>query len=166
MISYIFSLICLAIPTLTQSINITTAINTHNKYRNLHQVGNVTWNSSIANHSQAWVNNCKFGHDPTGKYGENIYASWGYSPKKDFTKEAIKLWYDEVKYYNFSRPGFSGKTGHFTQVVWKNTKQIGCGVRKCPDGMVLISCQYNPPGNYLGQFRQNVFPAKTIKSIT
>lgn len=31
-------------------------------------------------------------------------------------QKTVDMWYEEVKDYNFSRPGFSSKTGHFTQV--------------------------------------------------
>jgi uncharacterized protein YkwD len=139
------------------ALNITTAINTHNKYRKMHQVGNVTWDTKVASKAQNWVNNCVFGHDQNTNYGENIYASWG-ATKGDFIKNAIDLWYKEVSSYDFSHPGFSGRTGHFSQVVWRGTKKIGCGVKKCNDGMIIISCQYSPPGNYIGQFKENVFP--------
>lgn len=159
----IFYFIFLLFNSNCQTINVTTAINRHNKYRNLHQSGNLIWNSSIANKAQTWTNNCIFGHDPSTKYGENIYATWGsFSNNTDFIKNAIDLWYSEVKYYNYSKPGFSSKTGHFTQVVWKNTKRLGCGVKKCKDGMVIISCQYDPVGNYIGQFKENVLPIKSI----
>jgi pathogenesis-related protein 1 len=63
--------------------------------------------------------------------------------------------------YNSANPVFSANTGHFTQVVWKNTKQLGCAVVNCPAGTIFDAmygatpfhvCEYNPPGNYAGQF--------------
>jgi hypothetical protein len=40
------------------------------------------------------------------------------------------MWYDEVTNpgYNFETGGFSGGTGHFTQLVWKGTTELGCGI--------------------------------------
>ena len=60
--------------------------------------------------------------------------------------------------YDFSRPGFDLKTGHFTQVVWKDTRQLGCGVAMCDGGEIWV-CNYSPPGNFVRSFRQNVLPA-------
>lgn len=43
--------------------------------------------------------------------------------------------YDEVVNYNFTMPGFSPSTGHFTQVVWKSSSQLGCAAQVCADGI-------------------------------
>jgi hypothetical protein len=43
--------------------------------------------------------------------------------------------------------------GHFTQAVWKGTKQVGCATVLCPAGTIVGSmsswytvCNYSPPG--------------------
>lgn len=42
---------------------------------------------------------------------------------------------DEEKMYDYSKPtGFTHETGHFTQTVWKGTKQLGCAFARC-DGI-------------------------------
>jgi hypothetical protein len=75
--------------------------------------------------------------------------------------EATDAWYNEIKLYNFYRPGFSMDTGHFTQVVWKGSQKVGVGFAITGDGKSLyVVAQYSPPGNYQGQFGQNVLPAK------
>jgi hypothetical protein len=75
--------------------------------------------------------------------------------------ETTGSWYDEIKLYNFNRPGFAMATGHFTQVVWKGSQKLGIGFGVTSDGKsVYIVAQYSPPGNYMGQFEQNVLPAK------
>jgi hypothetical protein len=68
------------------------------------------------------------------------------------------MWYGEVQQYAFPDGGFSMETGHFTQVVWRQTTQLGCGVSTCR-GMDIWVCEYDPPGNVQGQYRQNVLPA-------
>ena len=78
------------------------------------------------------------------------------------TLPATKQWYDEIKDYNFSKSKSSGKTGHFTQVVWKSTTKLGCaaGVGK---GKSFVVCHYcDTPGNYTmkGMFKKNVLPPK------
>ncbi len=47
---------------------------------------------------------------------------------KGAVEAATKAWYDEIKDYDFNLSRFSAATGHFTQVVWKNSKQVGFGV--------------------------------------
>ena len=69
-------------------------------------------------------------------------------------------WYDEVDRYNYNNPGFSGATGHFTQVVWKDTKKLGCAISNCPGQGDIYVCHYDPAGNYAGQFEENVLPAR------
>ncbi len=72
----------------------------------------------------------------------------------------VKAWYDEEPLYDYNNPGFSSDTGHFTQVVWKSTKEIGCGYRTGCGGSWpnVWVCQYNPAGNVIGNFADNVFP--------
>lgn len=48
------------------------------------------------------------------------------------------------------------ETGHFTQVVWKDSRQIGCSTSIAPNGTVVAGCDYTPAGNYLGRFAENV----------
>uniref|UniRef100_A0A0K0F4V3 CAP domain-containing protein (inferred by orthology to a human protein) n=1 Tax=Strongyloides venezuelensis TaxID=75913 RepID=A0A0K0F4V3_STRVS len=130
-----------------------------NNYRVLHQVGKVVVNSTIQAGAQEWADYLAFTykglkHSSSG-FGENLaYAS------SSIANTAVKMWYDEVKYYNFSAPGFSSATGHFTQLVWKNSKQVGFGITESK-GIVYVVCRYSPPGNYLGQFDKNVFPASS-----
>ena len=65
-------------------------------------------------------------------------------------------WYSEIASYNYAKPGFSMDTGHFTQVVWKDSLEIGCGSAKSKRGGTYVVCNYSPAGNYGGQFPANV----------
>ena len=51
-------------------------------------------------------------------------------------------------------------TGHFTQVVWKNTRDIGIGKAFGKDGRVFVCVNYHPPGNVIGRFKDNVQASK------
>ena len=96
---------------------------------------------------------CKFGHSG-GRYGENLAA--GTTGTLD--GEAVtSMWYDEVADYVFPDGGFSMRTGHFTQVVWRETTQMGCAMSQC-NGNDIWVCEYDPPGNVERMYRQNVQP--------
>jgi hypothetical protein len=135
-----------------------TALALHNSYRAKHCVPKLTWSAELAASAQAWADKCSLMfHSPRSKsqrYSENL-AYGG-----DRTVEsAIDAWYKEVDEYNYNRPGFASATGHFTQMIWKGTKQIGCGVAKCYMGSFRFwVCHYAPQGNWAGQFPQNVPP--------
>lgn len=126
------------------------ALYQHNLYRLIHQAPPVEWSKELEVSAQKWVDNCEFEHSSL-PYGENL--GLGHSSMKS----VIDAWYGEVKDYDYNKPVFSGNTGHFTQVVWINTRTIGCALGNCP-GMRLWICQYHPPGNYQGQFSANVRP--------
>jgi hypothetical protein len=113
--------------------------------------------------AQAWADSlknqgCKFGHSGS-QWGENLAA--GTSGTLDGNAVSA-MWYDEVKLYNFNGGGFSMETGHFTQVVWRGTKQIGCGVTTCR-GMDVWVCNYDPPGNVDRGYKANVLPKGNCK---
>lgn len=67
------------------------------------------------------------------------------------------MWYNEVSSYNYNSPGFSMATGHFTQVVWNASTKLGMGLSVGAKGTYCVG-QYQPAGNYAGQFPQNVKP--------
>ena len=94
-----------------------------------------------------------FEHSSTNN-GENLAqgTSGSYSPA-----QFVNDWYSEISQYDFTSNTPSGETGHFTQVVWKSTKHVGCGIASC-SGNDLLVCQYSPAGNYDGQYLDNVPP--------
>ena len=67
--------------------------------------------------------------------------------------------YDEYKDYDFRRGGWQGGTGHFTQVVWKDSKELGMGRAKTGDGrLTFVVGRYRPAGNVINFMQDNVFP--------
>lgn len=133
------------------------ALAKHNAYRSAHGTAPLTWNSTLAAFAQQWADRCIFEHS-TSPYGENL--AWGHATIGD----AIRDWYDEVRWYDYKYPVFSMSTGHFTQVVWANTRSLGCAVKRC--GSRMWVCNYWPPGNYAGQFASNVRPLTTSQTKT
>ena len=76
-------------------------------------------------------------------------------------KQVFDLYYDEIALYDFNNPGFSSATGHFTQIIWVDSKILGCGIT-CNGGMCYSACEYDPPGNVQGQFETNVLPVAKV----
>jgi len=133
-------------------------VSKHNYYRAIHQVGPVTWNDTLAEFAQANTPGCVMQHTG-GPYGENLAIGTNLS-----ADEGMEMWYNEClnsggqDTYDYSDSDFNDSTGHFTQVVWKGTQQIGCYLQNCGDNNYLM-CEYYPPGNMQGAFTENVFPA-------
>ncbi|XP_073716607.1 GLI pathogenesis-related 2 isoform X1 [Misgurnus anguillicaudatus] len=138
-------------------------LQTHNTYRKKHGAPPLNINRNLCRSAQKWAEHLlsiKTLMHSTGEHGENIYYAWSSASKKLTGREAVESWYSEIKDYSFSRPGFSSKTGHFTQVVWKDTKELGVGL--ATDGnTTFVVGQYLPAGNIsnAGYFERNVLPA-------
>lgn len=134
-------------------------VDAHNRLRAKHCAKPLAWSGRLAQVAQQWANalrdkGCAFGHSG-GSYGENLAA--GTAGVLD-AEAVVKMWYDEIAHYKFPNGGFSMQTGHFTQVVWRRTAHIGCGRSQCK-GMDIWVCEYDPAGNWEGQYRDNVLPA-------
>jgi len=139
------------------------ALDEHNRLRAMHHAPDLTWDNALASQAQSWADHCTFEHSTLGN-GENLWAGFGSAFSG---AAAVKKWYDELTDpgYDFSNPGFSSGTGHFTQVVWKSTTRLGCAMKVCrplkPTGWNLANlfvCEYSPAGNFHGQFDNNVLP--------
>lgn len=133
------------------------ALSIHNKIRAWHHTPKLVWDDGLADYAERYANKCEFRHSHS-PYGENIAA--GYPS----ISAAVNAWYTEHQYYSYDRPGFSYRTGHFTQLVWKESKKLGCAYIACngkggTPGNYLV-CEYNPAGNILGKeyFIKNVLP--------
>ncbi|KAK1223793.1 hypothetical protein PQX77_013317 [Marasmius sp. AFHP31] len=155
-------------------------LSAHNSIRAQHGASDLTWSDEAAAKAQEWANKCVFEHSGgvLGAFGENLAAGTGSSYG---IKEAVKGWTDEVSEYSVPRStstpisrsltdlpaedynSGNPKASHFTQVVWKATKQVGCAVAAC-DGIFDAKfgkaqyhvCEYFPQGNVIGQFDVNV----------
>uniref|UniRef100_A0AAR2LV89 SCP domain-containing protein n=1 Tax=Pygocentrus nattereri TaxID=42514 RepID=A0AAR2LV89_PYGNA len=135
----------------------------HNTYRKQHGAPPLTINHDLCRSAQAWAENLlsiKTLKHSKADYGENLYYTWSSVPKTLTGREAVDSWYSEIKDYNFKKPGFTSGTGHFTQVVWKDTEEVGFGL--ATDGAaIFVVGQYLPAGNITnpGYFEKNVLPA-------
>jgi glioma pathogenesis-related protein 2 len=142
-------------------------IDYQNYFRRIHHSPPLVYDQNITNIAQKYANylssNNLFQHgmlyDNNGnRLGQNLMAVWNTKlNNSEIIKMAVRNWYQENIYYNYSNPGFNTKTGHFTQVVWKSSKKIGFGIARNGTKVVVVA-DYFPAGNVNNQFRQNVFP--------
>lgn len=98
-------------------------------------------------------------HRSDGKYGENIFMMWSSDPSATPTaKDVCKKWYDEINDYNFTMESRTKelKAGHFTQMIWKESNEFGIAMVKGKNGKTYVVANYNPKGNFIGQFINNV----------
>jgi len=130
----------------------------HNKLRKLHGCPPLEVDAELTKGAVEWANKlAKLGklQHTTERIGENLaWKSGGEFSEAD----AVKMWYDEIKDYSWENPGFNGKTGHFTQVVWKSSTHFGGAIAYDENGAPYAVGRYSPPGNMNmpGYFEENV----------
>jgi uncharacterized protein YkwD len=119
----------------------------------------MTWDATVATAAQSWADQCNFSHN-TGGYGQNLYASTARSASAAPTPQSVvDSWVSEVAYYDYATNSCTDVCGHYTQVVWRNSTLLGCGITYCTTGSPFSSsatwynvvCDYSPAGNYVGQ---------------
>ncbi|KAK4415263.1 Pathogenesis-related protein PR-1 [Sesamum alatum] len=114
----------------------------------------LVWDQKIARYA-AWYANqrwadCELEHS-NGPYGENIF--WG-SGNRWTAAQAAAAWVSERRGYNYwsNSCGYGQECGHYTQIVWRETRRMGCARVVCYGGKgVFMICNYDPPGNYIGE---------------
>ena len=126
----------------------------HNRWRAEVGVPNLTWSDSLAAGAQGWANQlaAQGGNlvHSSGNYGENLFGGGG---KAWGPTDAVNSWGSEKQLYNgdpINDTNFMD-VGHYTQMVWRSTTAVGCGVATSAGGNTVWVCRYSPPGNMQGE---------------
>ncbi|KAK0655088.1 CAP domain-containing protein [Cercophora newfieldiana] len=159
---------------------VSTLLYHHNVHRTNHSSGDLSWGSAYADYALQTAKKCKFEHDLTpggGGYGQNLamYATSAgaaaFGANRAGAQAASNFWYNgELDKFPSSDYGKGSPNmgnfhgwGHFSQLVWTNTQQVGCASYLCPKGTMVDSmdswftvCNYFPAGNVAGAYGQNV----------
>jgi uncharacterized protein YkwD len=130
----------------------------HNILRACHNAQPLLPNCEIMKISQDYAETLPYTHSGTkfhGEWmGENLFGSWGYNLNGAFP---VNDWYNEISNYDFSTgtKKNSGDIGHFTQLVWKNSRDLGIGYY-CQSSQCVVVGNYYPGGNIGGQYTSQV----------
>jgi hypothetical protein len=141
----------------SESGDIREIFDAHNRWRQQWGVPPLQWNSALAERAQNYATHLAstgtFEHGDTAGVGQNLWegTSGYYSGTQmieDWGSEAN--WYHDGSFPNVSTTGDWRKGGHFTQLIWRNTREVGCGLSRGGGNDVLV-CDYYPSGNWDGQ---------------
>ena len=126
----------------------------HNAWRQKVNVPPLQWSKQLAGLAQDWADTlqrqgCRPEHRPANEFGENIEWAGG---QRLTPEEVVGLWGREGAFYNYAANSCqAGKDClHYTQVVWRSTTAVGCGMARCGSSEVWV-CNYAPPGNWVGK---------------
>jgi hypothetical protein len=140
----------------------------------------LTWSTDVAAYAQAWATQlasnpttCASPQHRSGaelhamNYGENL--AW-YSARRSASstaQEATDGWAAEKACWTYGTIEgteqcdmtcatnlSSDGCGHYTQIVWRDSVLLGCGVATCQNGTSNVDiwiCNYSPAGNIIGK---------------
>ena len=79
---------------------------------------------------------------------QNIAASTNYRDPQG----VVDMWMSETAWYHYATNSCDSgqECGHYTQIVWRDTKRVGCAVARGREREVWV-CNYDPPGNWAGR---------------
>ncbi|NNM76144.1 SCP-like extracellular [Sphingomonas sp. ID1715] len=134
----------------------------HNRERALVGVPALTWDKRLAADAAIWADALartgSFEHSPADPsdpdvQGENLWAG---TPGAWAPEEMVGYWIAEKRDYrpgvfpSVSRSGDLEKVGHYTQLIWRSTRKVGCALARSTKEDILV-CRYAEGGNVLGE---------------
>ncbi|HTR35893.1 MAG TPA: CAP domain-containing protein [Bryobacteraceae bacterium] len=123
----------------------------HNAVRAQVNVPPLTWSRKLAARAQDWADFLlrahRFYHRPGSNFGENIFEISG-APAS--ASQVVADWASEARDYNYRANTCRGVCGHYTQLVWGTTREVGCAVARSAGREVWV-CNYAPHGNWMGE---------------
>jgi len=123
----------------------------HNSVRRSVGVPPMVWSERLADFAQEWADylatHREFFHRRNSPYGENLFEITG---ARASPVEVVNDWASESRNYQYRSNTCRGVCGHYTQIVWRDTRRVGCAASRSGRTEVWV-CNYDPPGNYIGK---------------
>lgn len=123
----------------------------HNEIRAHIDVPPLRWSDRLAARAQEWANRLlqeqQFYHRPHPSFGENLFEITG---GRALPSDVVGDWASEARDYSYRTNTCTGVCGHYTQLIWRGTREVGCAVARDPSREVWV-CNYDPPGNWVGE---------------
>ena len=167
--SFLNSIILFSQNNILNDIDINMSLKVHNEAREEVGINKLVWSTTLANDATKYAkylaNRDKdlIHSKSNNNQGENLYYSFKSITLNDvesfefsetpFTDASI-AWYDEIVDYNYGpikNDSFFFKIGHYTQMIWSSTKEIGIGSATSKSGKVFVVARYYPSGNIIGK---------------
>jgi uncharacterized protein YkwD len=126
-------------------------VSAHNIVRARVGTAPLTWSDRLAGIAQTWADRLQasgqFAHSPNNDLGENLFEIAG-APATP--SRVVNDWAGESRDYDYGSNTCRAVCGHYTQIVWNETKEVGCAVAR-GGGREVWVCNYDPPGNWAGK---------------
>lgn len=133
----------------------------HNAARVAVGAAPLVWSETLAadaaRYAAALAETEQFKHstEPRGAVpeGENLFMGSRGAYRYD---EMARLWVNERRFYragpvpDISTTGRWQDVGHYTQIIWRRTTEVGCALASSRRDDYLV-CRYAPPGNVVGR---------------
>lgn len=171
---FLFILLCCTGNVLAESVDADAMLIAHNDWRARDGVPAIAWSQALQFKAEQWANylknnnGCRMKHSGSG---ENLF--WASASRRATTKDVngnwiwqnylqniqtadvVKSWGSEKQWYDYANNRCNAPAGescgHYTQIVWKNSTEVGCGKAVCSDMSQIWVCNYAPAGNRAGQ---------------
>jgi pathogenesis-related protein 1 len=138
----------------------------HNRWRAKVGVPELRWAEDLAQSSAQWAEQllkdqrCDMVHSHRLGLGENLFwasplmgSDGSVAIQAVSSAQVVDDWgHEDADYDLATNTCKTGKMcGHYTQLVWKSTQEVGCAKHICPASDQVWVCQYRPAGNVVGE---------------
>ena len=135
-------------------------LDAHNAERRQMNVPPLKWSPKLAREAQQWAKYLAgqgrmihADRNQRGHAGENLWRGSAGDYSAEFMVGAFaaeKRHFTNGTFPDVSRTGQWRDVGHYTQVIWRGTEEVGCAIARGQRDDFLV-CRYWPAGNFYGQ---------------